>query len=158
MKRFIVALMLAVTLLFSGAAIALEMPEIEGSFKYLFRAKVLTLGASAMVADFSRDDSETPLSLSALPMKILYSSSLKGTAAWTVSGESERNGLLPDYGGLEASIDVMKLLRNVGAISTNPNVSLALDTGVLVDISKLLDSPSVLDLQPAIGASLKYKF
>ena len=165
MKRFIVVMFITVGLMFAGCATlsepaeALEMPAIEGSFKYLPVASVLTLGAGATIADFSKDDSETPLSLSTFPMKVLYSSSLKGSVAWSITGKGkgERNGLIPDYGGPETSIDIMKLLKNSGA-NINTDVALTIDTGLLIGISKLLDSPSKLDLQPSIGASLKIKF
>ncbi len=156
-NTMLVAIALAVSLMFGGVAIALELPEFEGSFKYLPKAKVLTLGASMIIADFSKDDSEVKLSLSTFPMKLLYSSSVKASAAWTVNGDDERNGLIPDYGGLEASIDIMKLLRNMGA-NINTEVALTFDTGLLVGVDKLFENPATLDLQPAIGASVKIRF
>ncbi len=158
MKKYLAVMIVVAVMMFSIPAFALEMPAVEGSFKYLPIAKALTLGASTMIADFSRDDSATPLSLSTLPKKILYSSSLKASVAWTIKGDSERNGLLPDYGGLEASVNLMTFLNNAGVINTNPNVALTFDTGMLIGLSKLLDNPSTLDLQPAVGASLRIGF
>lgn len=136
------------------------MPKVEGNFKYLPVAKVLTLGAGAMIADFSKDDSATPVSLEGwvLPKKFLYSSSLKGSVAWVISGDSKETGLVPDYGGLEMSIDFMKLVKNLGATKVNTNVALSLDTGAFFDIESLFGDPAVLRIEPTIGASLRMSF
>lgn len=158
MNKLVLALILAVSLIIPSVVMALGMPEVEGEFMYLPVAQVMTLGAGANVADFSRDDSATPMSIEALPMKVLYSSSLKASVAWNISGDNRETGLIPDYGGLKASIDAMKLFKNMGATGINTDVALSIDGGLLFDIKSLLDSPAVLRLEPAIGASIKIKF
>lgn len=158
MRKILIALMFC--MLVASPVVALEMPAIEGNFKYLPVAKVMTLGAGAMIADFSKDDSATPVSLEGwvLPKKFLYSSSLKGSVAWTISGENKETGLVPDYGGVGLSIDIMKLVKNLGATKVNTEVALTLDTDILFNVKSLFDSPAVLRLEPSIGASIKIKF
>jgi hypothetical protein len=123
--------------------------DISGEFYYLPVAKTTTLGVSTTIVSFERE----PVTL---VDKVLNASALKATAAWET-----RDGMdstTPDYAGLMASLDIIRLATQTQGVVITNNIGLSLNAGLLLDMQDLFSNPSILTVEPAVGASLNIEF
>jgi hypothetical protein len=147
MKKLFLAL--ALVLLTWCIVTPSQAMEVSGEFYYLPVAKATTLGVSTTLVSFERE----PISLMD---KVLNATSLKATVAWETQGGMDE--INPDYGGLTVSMNIIKLATQTQGVVITENVGLSVNAGLLVDMRDMFSDPSVLTLEPAIGASLNIRF
>lgn len=146
MKRLILGLLLVVLMSLPAWAV-----DISGDYMWLPIPKTMTAGVSTTLFSFEQDNPQT------IGQKILDTLSVKATMQYITNKERIKDDVVPDYGGLIVAVDVMKLATN-SKFKIGNNITLVLQTGLLIDMQKLLNNPSELQIEPAVGASLQVGF